>query len=51
MQTFYGEDLKARLTVPKPEDNPVATFRDCSCNIRLFTTTIRNWKSAPLSAT
>jgi len=26
MQTFYGEELKARLTVPKLEDSPVATF-------------------------
>jgi len=51
MQTFYGEDLKARLTVPKLEDSPVATFRDCSCNIRLFTTTIPTWRPAPLSAT
>jgi hypothetical protein len=41
MQNLYGEELKARLTVPKLEDSPVATFRECSCNISLFTATIR----------
>jgi len=51
MQTLFVEELKARLTVPKLEDSPVATFRDCLCNIILLTATIRTWKPAPLSAT
>jgi len=51
MQTLFGEELKARLTVPKLEDSPVATFRDCLCNISLLTATIRTWKPAPVSAT
>jgi hypothetical protein len=28
MQTFYGEELKARRTIPKLVDSPVATYRD-----------------------
>lgn len=46
MQTLHGEELKARRTVTKLEDSPVATFRDCSCNISLFTATILQYLAA-----